>query len=207
MPKPANRKTIAVDIDDVLAAHADSFVAYSNKKWGTSLKPDDYDEHWAEMWRIDDAESNRRREEIIKDKLFLTYPFFPDASPVLRQLSKSYKLVVLTSRHKGIIEDTAQWIGKEYGDIFEEVHSAGIWDEVERPIAEKVALTKGDIAKQIGADYLIDDQPKHCLAAAEAGLTALLFGDYRWNRDIKLPKNVYRAKTWQTVQEFFDAAR
>ena len=39
-------------------------------------------------------------------------------------------------------------------------------------------LTKGMLAKEIKADYLIDDQLKHCSAAAELGIPALLFGVY-----------------------------
>lgn len=40
-------KTIAVDLDDVLSASVPGFVAYSNKRWGTTLTLDDYDEDCA----------------------------------------------------------------------------------------------------------------------------------------------------------------
>ena len=41
------RKVIAIDLDDVLAAHVESFVAFSNERYGTSLQVDDYSDHWA----------------------------------------------------------------------------------------------------------------------------------------------------------------
>jgi uncharacterized HAD superfamily protein len=65
-------------------------------------------------------------------------------------------------------------------------------------------MTKTKILAEIGANYLIDDQPKHCIAAAEAGITALLFGDYKWNKDIELKTNMVRVKNWQEVTEYFD---
>ena len=71
----------------------------------------------------------------------------------------------------------------------------------------RLKATKADIVKQIGADYLIDDQPKHCFAAAEAGITSLLFGDYRWNRNVKLPEGVVKVRTWHEVLEYFDGRK
>ena len=207
MPKPANRKTIAVDVDDVLAANAAGFVKFSNDKWGTRLKPDDYDEHWAEMWGVDHEEMLRRRGEIIKAKLFMTYDFHDDAKAALVELSKDYKLVILTSRTSDVSADTVEWIKGYFGDLFSDMHFAGIWERLNRGEAKTedvIKITKGDIAKDIGADYLIDDQPKHCIAAAEAGIKSLLFGDYRWNRGVKLAPNMVRARDWQEVLEFFD---
>jgi len=209
MPNLANKKTIAVDVDDVLAANAAGFVKFSNQRWGTNLKPEDYHEHWAEMWGVDHEEMLERRGEIIKAKLFMSYDFHDDAKAALARLSKNYKLVILTSRTSDVSEDTVEWIKSYFGDLFSEMHFAGIWEKLNRneaKVEDVIKVTKGEIAKQIGADYLIDDQPKHCLAAAEAGIKAILFGDYKWNRDTELVPNMVRAKNWQAVLEYFDAA-
>lgn len=203
MPNSENKKTIAVDIDDVLAANAEGFVAFSNKKWGTSLVVDDYDEHWAEMWGITYEEENQRRDEVIGTKLFTSYRFFEEAKPALKELSKEYELVVVSSRSKMIAKDTIEWINNHFENIFTEIHFAGIWDDLEKSTADKLKLTKGEICRQIGADFLIDDQPKHCIAAAEAGITALLFGEYKWTKTDNLPKNVAKVKNWHEVLEYF----
>jgi 5'(3')-deoxyribonucleotidase len=199
-----NRLTIAVDIDDVLAANAEHFVAFSNKKWGTNLKPDDYSEHWAEIWKVDYEEESRRRDVIVKNKVFLKHRFFDDAKPALEELKKNFRLVVVSSRGPGVREDTIQWLNKEFEGIFDGIDFAPIWDSRELHTLEKLKFTKADLLQQIGADYLIDDQPKHCLAAADAGIKAVIFGDYKWNRDIKLRPNMIRAKTWSEVLEYFE---
>jgi 5'(3')-deoxyribonucleotidase len=202
-PNPASKPMIAVDVDDVLAANAEAFVEYSNEKWGTNLTVDDYDEHWAVAWGVnqnDHEELEKRSLQFLRDTTS-KYKHFPEAKAALEKLSKEFDLVVVTSRRTVLSKDTLEWIDKYFPDIFQDVHFAGIWDEVAEG---RINITKADIIKQIGADYLIDDQPKHCIAAAGAGIKALLFGDYRWNRDVELPENVHRVKSWQEVLEYFD---
>lgn len=65
-------------------------------------------------------------------------------------------------------------------------------------------MTKGELAKSIGADYIIDDQIKHVLAAAELGIRGILFGDYAWNKADVLPDNVTRVNDWQEVLNYFE---
>lgn len=198
-------KTIAIDIDDVLAANAEGFIEFSNKRWGTRLKPEDFSEHWAEMWGVDHEELLCRRKQVIESKIHMTFRFFDDAKPVLERLARDYKLVTVSSRTMYIAKDTTEWIKNNYGSLFSENHYAKIWDDLEKPVEEKIHLTKTETLREVGADYLIDDQPKHCIAAAEAGIEALLFGNYRWNRDIKLTEKMARVKDWQAVMEYFDA--
>ncbi len=45
-------KTIAIDIDNVLAASAESFVVISNKLFGDHITVNDFNEDWQKMWGI-----------------------------------------------------------------------------------------------------------------------------------------------------------
>jgi uncharacterized HAD superfamily protein len=157
------------------------------------------------MWGISHEEAQERREEILSEKLFVKHPFFGEAKPVLVELAKNYKLVVVSSRGRRVQADTMDWINQNFKGIFEGIHFAKIWDEPDIHIEAKIKMTKTEICKEVDADYLIDDQPKHCLAVADAGITALLFGEYAWTDVPNLPKNVVRAKNWQEVLEYFDA--
>jgi uncharacterized HAD superfamily protein len=201
MPKLATKPVIAVDIDDVLGLSADEFIKYTNKKWGTNLSIEDYDEHWGKVWKIDNQqEAERRSHEYIQYANPLVKKN-PDALKILSQLSKNHKLVIATSRRLQYQNETRDWLQTHFGNLFGEIHYAKIWDEVTK---ERIAATKTEILSQIGADYLIDDQPKHCIGAAKVGIKAILFGDYAWNRDIKLQPNMVRAKNWQKVLEYFE---
>jgi uncharacterized HAD superfamily protein len=194
------RKTIAIDLDDVLAAHAGAFVAYSNERWGTNLSVDDYDEHWGLLWKTEHEETNRRAIEYLGSGTVGQYRHEPGAEGVLRGLKRDYDLVIVTSRRNMIRQETEAWIERYFAGIFSAVHFAGMWDNGNRG---GYMASKLDLVREVGADYLIDDQLKHCLPVAEAGISAILYGDYAWNRMAALPKNATRCKNWREVGEYF----
>lgn len=195
-------KTIAVDIDDVLAFSAEGFVEFSNERWGTHLKVTDYHEHWAAMWQVSIEEVQKRTHEWYNESLVRTYAPKDRAKEVLTELVKHYKLVVATARAIDLQKDTIDWVNSHYEGIFSEIHHAGIWDSI---TMAGYQATKTELCKKINADYLVDDQLKHCLAANEAGIKTILFGDYTWNKDQNLPKTIYRAKNWDEVGSYFEA--
>jgi 5'(3')-deoxyribonucleotidase len=197
MPK----KIIAVDLDDVLADSAHGFVEFSNKRWGTRLHPDDYDEHWAEMWGIDQKEAEDRSLEFHGSGAISNFLHKEESVAVLKLLAERYKLVITTSRRRDVANETMAWLERHYKDVFSEVYFAGIWDKKSK---NRHMATKLDLCVEVGADYLIDDQPKHCNAVAGQGITPLLFGDYSWNRDANVVNGVIRVKSWQDVLEFFE---
>lgn len=196
------KKTIAIDIDDVLADNAAGFVAFSNRKWGTNLRPEDYDEHWAKVWAIDNEEVERRATAFHESGVFRTYAHADTAMPVLKRLSLEYNLIIVTSRRLQIQGETLEWVHRHYPGIFsdETIHFAGIWDTIDN---HSIHRTKADVVEQLGADILIDDQLKHCQAVVETGRQALLFGDYSWNRLDKLPSGMVRVADWAAVEQFF----
>ncbi len=197
------RKTIAVDIDDVLSVNAPAFINFSNKKWGTSLTIEDFHEDWATMWKVDHDEVVDRIQHMDEVRLFRQYEHIGDAAPVLTKLAQSYKLVIATARRKTLVTDTNEWINQYFPDIFTEVHYAGIWDDATKRTGAHLK-TKTDLVRQIGADFLIDDQPKHCVAAAQVGIQTVLFGDYPWNRNIPASQGMVRAHNWKEVESYFD---
>ncbi len=199
------KKTIAIDLDDVLALSAKGFVDFSNQRWGTSLTVDDYKEQWAHMWGVDHEVEKIRAEEVYSSGTVTGFQKIDQAEDVLKELKKSYHLVITTSRARFIEKETRDWLGQHFKDIFEEIHFAGFYDDIK---TDSHKHTKAGLIKSIGADYLIDDHPKHCFATAEAGIPALMFGDYIWSRDLtKLPKGVTQVKNWQEVLDFFDEER
>lgn len=196
------RKIIAVDIDDVLAAAAEGWISYSNERWGMNLKLHQYDENWREVWGVDDDESSKRQQIIYDSGIQGRFDTKKGAREVLLKLSERYDLVITTSRVKKIHHHTMAWIEEHFSGIFKDIHLTGLYDIMTE---KSYTGTKADLIAKIGADYLIDDQPKHCLAVAEAGVEAILFGDYPWNHDIgELPPRVTHCHDWAAVGDYFD---
>lgn len=194
------KPVIAIDIDDVIAAFAESFVKYSNERWGTHLTVDDYQEHWGEMWNVDHEEVLRRASEYHEPDQTPEYNRIPGAEDVLRILKDRFTIIAVTSRRSSINQLTRDWLEKYYNNIFDDIIFCGFFDSGKQ---EGVYLTKGDIVRDVGAKYFIDDQLKHVLAVAAHDIEALLFGDYFWNKTDDLPKNVTRTKNWNEVADYF----
>jgi uncharacterized HAD superfamily protein len=198
------KEIIAIDVDDVLAANAEGFVNFSNRRWGTNLTVEDYDERWTKVWRVDEAEVWRRSDEMHATGVFGEYRHFTDAEEILCRLSEQYKLIVVTSRRTVIQKETMAWLDKHFGGIFDDVVFSGAYDRSDTTdLSERFEITKTDTLVRIGAKYLIDDQLKHCYGAAESNVQAILFGNYSWNQADHLPANVTRCVDWQQVAKFF----
>ena len=198
------KPVIAIDIDDVLADYAQGFIDFTNRHWGTNLTVDDYDEHWINVWKVDIEEVRRRAEKIHDLSLVKNLTHNPSAGPVLDRLSQRFKLIVVTSRRIQNREDTLAWMKQHYPMIAsEEITFNGFFDTI---TDQSIHMTKGKIASDLGAAYLIDDQPKHCLSAAEHGVEALLFGDYGWNQLDDIPQGVTRVKDWAAVEAYFSGS-
>jgi uncharacterized HAD superfamily protein len=197
------RQTIGIDVDDVLSRSVEGFAAYSDTRWGVGHEVGKYDENWALFWGISLEEAQKRADEIHDKGVFGTYQPFEHALPVLRQLSATKDLIVITSRRSSAKPVTSTWLEAHFPGLFQGIHYAGIWDSSAHT-HHKLQQTKADICRELGVDYLIDDQLKHCIAAAEAGITALLFGDYSWNKMDPLPTGVTRTENWNSVKQYFD---
>ncbi len=199
------RPVIALDIDDVLAASAEGFANYSNRQWGTSLTADDYQEDWAAVWGISTEEAVARAAGYHKDGVMRTYRPLYGAHKVLSNLSKRYSIILVTSRRRVVDLDTRAWLNQHFPDVFSGLEYAGIWDDDTHTVERSLSRTKRDICHRIGASYLIDDQPKHCIDAHSGGVAALLFGEYSWNQeDCSLPEEVVRVANWIEVGRYFD---
>jgi hypothetical protein len=197
------KKLLACDIDDVMAKNAEGFTRWSNEEFGTSLTADDYTEDFTVLWPgIDSAEIERRASLFHETGGVLSYDRIEEAEVSLRALAVSYRLVAVTSRRRVGERHTQLWMNDFYRGLFEDIVFAGIYDE---PTASKRHMrTKAEAYKFLKPGYVIDDQNKHCLAAAEQGIPAILYGQYSWNTEGLTHPLVTRCMDWPAVVRFFD---
>ncbi|HYF97093.1 MAG TPA: hypothetical protein VD947_03590 [Patescibacteria group bacterium] len=194
------KPVIAVDIDDVLALSVEKFIEWSNDRFGTDIKVDGYTEDWSELWGISQSETTDRVNQMYREGIPAQYSKIDDAVEVLNKLKDRHELIIATARRNAEHMLTRDWVKKHYPAVFKDVHFAGIWDEITEHSPKK---TKARLCRQLGVDYLIDDQVKHCIGASRVGVQALLFGDYPWNRNAKLVKGVERVHSWREVEDYF----
>lgn len=201
MPKPI----IAIDIDEVLGEYAVEFVKFSNARWGTNLSVEDYSENWSEMWQID------HRETMERSKIIYTkgVGFYGDlkklvgADEAMQTLKETYDLVLVTSRPLSVEQETRDWLEQHYSNLVSAIYFAGMYDG---DITDKSFLkTKANVFSEIKPTFIIDDLPKHCHAAADMGIRAILFGEYPWNKDTEETDRIKRCRNWSEVVDFITA--
>lgn len=193
-----SKPIIAVDIDDVLLDSAVSVIEHYNATWGTNATTD----HWyvlhSSVWNAPDSEEVlRRADEYLESEAYFQLQPFSEAVDALRALSERYELHALTGRKDATARLTRQWLKRHFPGIFHSVTFTNMYDQTE-------VRSKGDICRQMGAEYLIDDYPAHCISAGAAGVRVVLFGMYPWNRMVKLPEGVTRCNNWAAVLDYFE---
>lgn len=197
------KAVIAVDADDVLFDENNAIRLFHNERFGTNHQPADYSVDgewgffWEPIWQTERAETIRRYEEFIEYKLSNNLPPLPGALKVLLQLKDNFELVVVTARDERSVRMTHDALSEHYPQIFKGVHFVPLW-------GGGAGATKAVICSEIGASYLIDDSFENCALAAEAGVTALLFGGYGWNRSKPLSAGIVRLNSWPEVKKYFD---
>ena len=106
--------------------------------------------------------------------------------------------MIVTSRRKFAEELTRNWLKQHFDYPFEQIVFADFWYDFQKS-KDGHLRHKGELFTQVGADFVIDDQIKHCVAAAEQGVQAILFGDYPWNQINELSDVIIRCNDWTEV--------
>lgn len=199
-----SKKTIAVDLDDVIAASTDALRLEVNRVAGVQLTPRHYQiegEYWGyyeQVWAENKIDHLVSFESLPSDMAVTQkhIKLIEGAKEALRKLKKQYHLVVVTSRKVEWVSATQQWLEDVLPGVFDGISFVHHEDNDAR--------TKGDACIELGASWLIDDNVEHCFSAKNRGVRSLLFGDYGWNR--RVPDQSYDliVKDWQAVLEFFE---
>ncbi|MEO8862959.1 MAG: hypothetical protein ABI354_01415 [Candidatus Saccharimonadales bacterium] len=195
---------IALDIDDVLANSTETIRLFVNKLRGTSLERHHYSikapyrSYYETVWSAHDIDGDGIIDEyyhklIIDQSHVETIMGASDAIGSLINLG--YRLVAVSSRSSDQQVATEKWIKGMFGDVFDTVICLDSW---------RNNITKGEICRSLGANYLIDDNVEHCKSALDYGVQPILFGEYGWQTGELVPEEVARCPDWESVLGYFN---
>ena len=197
------RPVVAIDIDDVIAESTESLRRRVNEHTGINLSSEDYKieaSYWGYyegVWRthgvshLVDMETLNQQMQSNQSHV----PLMPGAEFAINELRKKFDIVLITARDPRWERATREWLKDQFGEHEPELY----FSEMHRsPAGTK---TKGEICREIGAGWMIDDNPGFCQTVLDNGVKAILFGEYGWH--INVPKEVIRCKDWQAVLEYF----
>lgn len=194
---------IAFDMDDVLVDSTSFWHVEINQLTGSKLArtdyqvPGDYTKYYENVWHQHGIDhlipKNAVNQVLSNDQTRL--PHFEEAVSVIKKLAERFELKVVTARHDSHKDQSLRWLEDKFPGVFQQVEfangSAGV--------AER---NKGQICQQIGAGWLIDDNPSHCQDALDNGVIGILFGEYGWHTAV--PNGILRCKNWVALEEYFD---
>jgi len=202
-----NKPIIAVDIDDVIAESTEAFRKVVNSHAGIDLQPEDYriegpyGDYYEEVWRahgvVERIDKQALLDQMHYDQSHI--PLMPGAEFAIGQLQKRYEIVLVTARDEGWEKATRIWLHQQFGAEPPRIYFSDAHLKVDD------RKTKGEICKEIGAKWMIDDNPEHCQSVLDHGVKAILFGEYGWHKNV--PAGTVKCKDWQAVLEYFDAAK
>jgi uncharacterized HAD superfamily protein len=184
---------IVLDCDDVLVNLQHGYALWHNRKYGTRFDPETLDIYGIRALLGLTREENQHRfweyHQEIEVNPVLVSPM-PDAVKYVSLLARDHLLAVLSSRAWHLTPITVGTADHHFGnDTFADIrHASEGHDQV---------TGKDDVCLEFNADLIVDDHPKHALACAEAGIPAVLFGNYPWNREPISHPLVHRAANWQ----------
>lgn len=198
------KQIIAFDLDDVLVDSTEFWRQEINRRTGLRLEPHhwlepgEYSGYYTRLWQKHGIEQVFTIEHIDKqmeaDQSAL--PAIDRAHAVLRHLSSRFDFVAVTARNSNQEPESKKWLEQNYPGLFDAV----IFANGSKGLALK---NKGEICKEIGANWLVDDSPGYCKDALEQGINAVLFGVYGWH--IAIPAGLKHCRTWKELGEYFDA--
>lgn len=200
------KRTIAIDIDDVIADSTDALRLIVNERTGLQLTHEHYmnvgGEYWGYYERVWEAHGVAGKvtfedlsNEMAEDQSHVE--FVAGAQSAVRQLSEKFHIIFITARDKSWEGATRKWFNERFAS-----------DDIELYFCEShkesKSKTKGQLCKQFGAMWLIDDNVEHCKTAVQEDVQAILFGEYGWQRDI--PKTMKRCSDWPDVLRYLEYA-
>lgn len=193
-------KTIAIDIDDVIADTHTAVIDWSNTQTGKNLTESDYlvdADYWGYYEKVwSEHDMSHLNLGLFLDELAIDQahiPLLPGALYAISELRKRFHIVLVTSRNPTLETATRHWLNMHTGtDI--DIYFAKAKDHSANN------LTKGEICRNLGAWLLIDDSVEHVQSALDYGIEAILFGEYGWHSHI--PEGAVNKQNWSDILEY-----
>jgi 5'(3')-deoxyribonucleotidase len=195
------RPILGIDIDDVLFPFVHEFVKFANTRLNTVKTVNALDTYSLEKaYGISYATAIELINELMLEEwIEKVQPLdYQKALVGLQELSKYFELHLITARLDIYEKITRDWVNTFFPNVFTDIHHCSFLTIMPTHISK---ISKADKCREIGAIGLIDDSPANIVDCYNAGLITILFGKYKWQRELPRKIKPFKAKTWEKVVE------
>jgi uncharacterized HAD superfamily protein len=187
---------IGIDLDDTAVDLVGAFVSYYNKNYNGNLKRGDFEEYsfnYPLKKPLDEILSII--DSFYKTKYFKNMSPIRDSVLVLHLLKQKHDLYLVTSRPDFLTGETEDLLEKKFPNSFSDIfYSYNHYSK-----RKNSGKTKAEICLEVGISLMIDDSLDYCMQCAKSGIKTFLFGNYPWNQNGNLLKNITRTENWKEV--------
>ena len=175
---------LGVDLDEILTDFNRSLLSYYNDKYHKSFLESEMKTYFLS----DIAGLSRKEEYRIINEYFNSETFrglLPSANSVegINNLGEKFELYLITSRPNAVKKSTILWIEDHFPDIFKFI------------IFSK---NKTKICKNLGIEYIVEDNPKIAEDCARHGIQVFLFSK-PWNIKLSPCAGVTRVNNFKEI--------
>ncbi|CAN4084884.1 unnamed protein product [Withania somnifera] len=192
---------VAVDVDEVLGNFVSALNEFVADRYSSYHSVSEYYVYeFFKIWKCSRDEADIRVHEFFKTSYFKTgIRPIPGAQRTLQKLSGFCNLSIVTSRQNAIKDHTIEWIERHYPGLFQDIHFGNHF------ALNGKSRAKSDICRSLGANVLIDDNPRYAIECAEVGIKVLLFdyeNSYPWSKSESLNGHpmVKKVHNWGEVE-------
>ncbi|MCE0481837.1 hypothetical protein HAX54_039926 [Datura stramonium] len=192
---------VAVDVDEVLGNFVSALNEFVADRYSSYHSVSEYHVYeFFKIWKCSRDEADIRVHEFFKTSYFKTgIRPIPGARQTLQKLSRFCNLSIVTSRQNAIKDHTIEWIERHYPGLFQDIHFGNHF------ALNGQSIAKSDICRSLGANVLIDDNPRYAIECAEVGIKVLLFdyeNSYPWSKSESLNGHpmVKKVHNWGEVE-------
>lgn len=185
---------IGIDLDDVVFDFVNFLIKNYQEKFGKNILFEEISSFYFEkVFNLSREEINLFFKEIFTKDSVLNMDLCEFAKEVIFGLSKDNEIFFITSRVDAR-EGTLESLNKHFSEInFELFFSSN-------PYCGNKGKTKGQICKDLGIDFMIEDSKEHSEVCAEYGIKVFLL-EKPWNKQTKEHKNIIKVKSWEEIKE------
>ncbi|MEK6871795.1 MAG: hypothetical protein AABX16_02735 [Nanoarchaeota archaeon] len=190
------RKKIGIDRNECKNEFIFGFLHFYNLTYRIHFQLSDVTNY--NLWEILGCS---KQELIQKIHAFYESPYFfhlpvaPGSQEAIRQLAKHYDLYIITSRPKILQEKTKRWTHQHFfPDRFKKIIFTNEWN-LNGTGKNK---SKGDLCKELGISYMIEDNADYANECAEQGISVFLLKKL-WNQKSAIHSNVCRVTNWHEI--------
>jgi uncharacterized HAD superfamily protein len=182
---------IAIDIDEVVVEWVRGYFEFVRKR---GVKKVDYEDIFCfdlcRVLGIDKKWSYDLADEFYLTKEFENISLVDGAKEGVGFLDRKHDIYFITARPRHVFKKTRGFVFSNFGVLGHKVISSG-------DVFLGQGMTKDEICKRYGFDFIIEDNERYSLRYAKEGVKVLLL-DKPWNRGVE-HENICRCMDWGDI--------